>query len=87
MKTAIFCLLLLTSSLAQAEDWVTRDGKVYKNVSIVGQDSESVTIWYDGGATTLRISSLPLPVQKKLGITRTQMQGMHEHHSMDSVGQ
>jgi hypothetical protein len=61
-------VLSLAATLpALAEDWVTLDGKSYKNVTIVSEDDDGVRVTYDGGVGKLPYYELPLDVQKRLG--------------------
>lgn len=58
-------------TLAHAEDWKTRDGRVYSDVSIVHIGDSNVAIWCadgspSGAPAVIMLSDLPTALQKKL---------------------
>lgn len=63
----VLATLLLVASVANAEDWTTTDGRIYKDIKIEHQDAVSVTISDSDGGAVVPLSILPTELQKQLG--------------------
>jgi hypothetical protein len=52
-------------SVAQAEDWKTTDGMVYKDVKVIRVEDDAITIMYRDGGALVPLQKLPAPIQKQ----------------------
>jgi hypothetical protein len=55
---------LPTHSL-QADDWKTRDGKVYQDVKVISVAPDAVTILHQDGGALVPLANLPADLQKR----------------------
>jgi len=60
-------ILLLTFLPVSAEDWITADGKTYKDVTVLDQEEDGVRITYLGGVGKIPYYQLPVDIQKRFG--------------------
>jgi hypothetical protein len=74
MKTIVILtvLLVLTASFMRAEDWVTTDGKTYRNAKALSHDAGYVTIMYADGGARVPLATLPPDLQKRFGYAPAQ---------------
>jgi hypothetical protein len=68
-RTWLFVIVALAVTLLPtlAEDWTTNDGKTYRGITVLRDDSVSVTILYADGGATINLADLPSDIQKKYG--------------------
>jgi hypothetical protein len=57
--------LVLTSTSAFAEDWMTTDGTKYENVKVIRVEDDAVTILYKDGGALIPLFKLPPALQQK----------------------
>jgi hypothetical protein len=67
LRLGVLLIFLATALSASAEDWVTADGKTYKNVVIIAQEGDGVRVTYEGGVGKLPYYELPDDVVRRLG--------------------
>jgi hypothetical protein len=67
MKTAVFFILLVSISLARADDWTTSDGTTYKDVKVLSHDAGYVTIMDSDGGGKVPLRLLNADLQKQFG--------------------
>ncbi len=62
-----FLIIVASTFSVQAEDWTTADGKTYKNVVVIGQESDGVRVTWEGGVGKLPFYELDDDTLRKLG--------------------
>jgi hypothetical protein len=66
MRLTLLALLLACSVISsRAEDWTTRDGKTFRNVTVLSHDDAYVTIMHDDGGGRVALSQLDPTLQKR----------------------
>ena len=68
MTTRVFALALtlpLSVISLHAEDWTTKDGKTYQEVSVVRAEPDAVTILHHNGGARVPLKNLPPELQKR----------------------
>jgi hypothetical protein len=51
--------------MINAEDWTTRDGKTYAQVTVVKTEADAVTILYRDGGALVPLANLPADLQQR----------------------
>jgi hypothetical protein len=67
LSKGLLLLLVLGMTRLPAEDLTTRDGKVYRNYTVLGHDIGYITIMYADGGGKIPLSNLPAELQAKYG--------------------
>src|SRR5277367_380346 len=57
--------VILMMVQAHAVDWVTTDGKLYQNVSVIKVEDDAVTILHKNGGALVPLDKLPPDLQKR----------------------
>ena len=65
--SSMVLVLVAAASFCRGEDWTTKDGKVYKGITVVKHDDATVTILDDDGGATIPLNKLPAALQQKFG--------------------
>ena len=70
---------------ARAEDWMTTDGKKYKDVTVVKVDPDAVTILDSDGGARVPLSVLPPELQKKFKYDPAKAAAAAKQHDADEA--
>jgi hypothetical protein len=79
-------LVTLSGFAAKSADWITTDGKTYKNVKILKHDASTVTILDADGGASVPLEKLPGDLQKKFQYDLTKARAeVAARHNAQSV--